>query len=106
MPLFLAKNCEDLPSVESGVWNATNTLEGSNATLSCFYGYETTVGGHIHCSNGTWGNLSSIKCTPLGSVSKMDDKLEESSRHYDVITICVVVLVVIIILIIAVVLYR
>lgn len=106
MPLFLAKNCEDLPSVESGVWNATNTLEGSNATLSCFYGYETTGGGHIHCSNGTWGNLSSIKCVPLGSVSKMDDKLEESSRHYDVITICVVVLVVIIILIIAVVLYR
>nr|XP_034303984.1 protein mesh isoform X2 [Crassostrea gigas] len=98
------KNCEDLPSVESGVWNATNTLEGSNATLSCFYGYETTVGGHIHCSNGTWGNLSGIKCTPLGSVSKMDDKLEESSRHYYVITICVVVLFVI--LIIAVVLYR
>uniref|UniRef100_K1QQQ6 Sushi, nidogen and EGF-like domain-containing protein 1 n=1 Tax=Magallana gigas TaxID=29159 RepID=K1QQQ6_MAGGI len=100
------KNCEDLPSVERGVWNATNTLEGSNATLSCFYGYETTGGGHIHCSNGTWGNLSGIKCTPLGSVSKMDDKLEESSRHYYVITICVVVLVVIIILIIAVVLYR
>nr|XP_034303982.1 sushi domain-containing protein 2-like isoform X2 [Crassostrea gigas] len=130
------KSCEDLPSVVGGVWNATNTLEGSNATLSCFHGYEATgKSGNIQCHNGSWGNLTNIKCIPIVPISttmttkavttseelitepttsiemsaspdRTDNELEGSSRHNYVITICVVVLVVIIIVIITVVLYR
>lgn len=129
----IEKNCEDLPSVVGGVWNATNTLEGSNASLSCYHGYETTgKSGNIQCSNGSWGSLSNIKCIlipttmttkevttseelmkkPVSSIEtsappdKTDNKLEGSSSHNYVITICVVVLVVIIIVIIVVVIYR
>lgn len=132
----IVKSCEDLPSVVGGVWNATNTLEGSNATLSCFHGYEATgKSGNIQCHNGSWGNLTNIKCIPIVPISttmttkavttseelitepttsiemsaspdRTDNELEGSSRHNYVITICVVVLVVIIILLIAVVLFR
>lgn len=132
----IEKNCEDLPSIVGGVWNATNTLEGSNATLSCFHGYEATgESGNIQCSNGSWGDLSNIKCISIVPISttmttkevtttvelmtgptscietsapsdKTDNELEGSSRHNYVITFCVLVLVVIIIVIIVVVLYR
>lgn len=130
------KNCEDLPSITGGVWNATNTLEGSSATLSCFHGYETSQKNfEILCSNGSWGNLDHINCIPIvltfttmttkeatttvellteptssieisSPLEKIDNVIEGGSSHTYVITICVVMLVLIIIVIIVVVFYR
>nr|XP_022323644.1 protein mesh-like [Crassostrea virginica] len=57
------KNCEDLPSVLGGIWNATNTIEGSTATFSCYPGYEIQGTSNIvTCTNNSWGSFGNFSC--------------------------------------------
>nr|XP_022323654.1 protein mesh-like [Crassostrea virginica] len=63
---FEIKVCENLPSVEGGVWKAADTLEGSNATLQCSHGYEMIgESTDIYCSNGSWSDFDNVRCALL-----------------------------------------
>nr|XP_022323656.1 protein mesh-like [Crassostrea virginica] len=117
------KVCEDLPTVEGGVWIAADTLEGSNATLQCSYGYEKIGGStNIYCSNGSWSDSDNVRCafpakettnitynnetTTIAVHETSKIQSEESSGNRDVIIICIVVLVLVVMVIIGVVLFR
>ena len=64
--VYLVKVCENLPSVEGGVWKAADTLEGSNATLQCSHGYEMIgESTDIYCSNGSWSDFDNVGCALL-----------------------------------------
>ncbi|XP_048768421.2 protein mesh-like [Ostrea edulis] len=70
---YQIKNCEDLPTVHGGVWNATSTIEGSSATFSCYPGYEMEGASNIiTCENGTWTDFGNFSCDVLVTTSTMD----------------------------------
>ncbi|XP_078325655.1 protein mesh-like [Crassostrea virginica] len=57
------KSCEELPSVNGGVWNATNTIEGSSAVFSCYPGYQIEgISNIVTYANNSWGNFGNFSC--------------------------------------------
>eukprot|EP00105_Crassostrea_gigas_P046261 XP_019930409.1 PREDICTED: protein mesh [Crassostrea gigas] len=67
------KNCANLPSVVGGVWNASSTLEGSNATFSCYPGYEMDGESNIvSCRNNSWGDFGNFSCVQINTSSTLE----------------------------------
>ncbi|XP_062594961.1 LOW QUALITY PROTEIN: sushi domain-containing protein 2-like, partial [Saccostrea cucullata] len=70
---YQIKNCDDLPSVEGGVWNASSTIEGSIATFSCYPGYEMEgESNEITCRNTSWGDFGNFTCNLIITSSTFD----------------------------------
>ena len=78
------KNCGELPSVDGGVWNATNIIEGSSAVFSCYPGYEIEGTSNIvTCVNNSWVSFGDFNCILIGvnasSTVEVDTSIQSKS---------------------------
>lgn len=82
--VIAVKNCGELPSVDGGVWNATNIIEGSSTVFSCYPGYEIEGTSNIvTCVNNSWVSFGDFNCILIGvnasSTVEVDTSIQSKS---------------------------